>query len=103
MHGLPKTGKVTAVGTSSVTIDGTVYAVTSNSDIDKNGEANLSQLAVGDAVTFSTVSGASTPTIDKLHAGSEALDMPHGGPPGGAPAGGAPSGAPSAPAGNTAA
>ena len=80
--GLPDSGTVTAVGASSVTIDGKVYAVTSSSDIDKNGEATLSDLAVGDKVTFSTVSGASTATIDKLHAGSEALDRPTGPPPG---------------------
>lgn len=80
--GLPDSGTVTAVGTNSVTIDGKVYAVTSGSDIDKNGEATLSDLATGDKVTFSTVSGASTPTIDKLHAGNEALDRPSGPPPG---------------------
>ena len=96
-RGLPDSGTVTAVGTDSVTIDGTVYAVTSNSDIDKNGEAVLSDLKVGDKVTFSTVSSASTPTIDKLHAGSEALDRPSGPPPGSsgtAPSGSAPSGTP---------
>ena len=80
--GLPNSGTVTAVGSSSVTIDGKTYAVTSSSDIDKNGEATLSDLAVGDKVTFSTVTSASTPTIDKLHAGNEALDRPSG-PPGG--------------------
>ena len=85
-HGLPDSGTVTAVGSSSVTIDGKVYAVTSSSDIDKNGEAVLADLKVGDTVTFSTVSSASTPTIDKLHAGSEALDRPTG-PPAGAPSG----------------
>lgn len=96
-HGLPDSGTVTAVGSSSVTIDGKVYTVTSSSDIDKNGEAVLSDLKVGDKVTFSTVSSASTPTIDKLHAGSEALDRPTG-PPAGTPSGSsgsAPSGAPS--------
>jgi len=77
---LPKSGTVTAVGADSVTIDGTTYAVISSSDIDKNGEATLSSLAVGDTVTFSTVSTASSPTIDKLHAGSEALDRPTGPP-----------------------
>src|ERR1700757_4423397 len=46
---------VTALGTNSVTIDGKVYAVTSSSDIDKNGEATLSDLAAGDKVTFSTM------------------------------------------------
>lgn len=84
---LPKSGTVTAVGTNSVTIDGTTYSVTGNSDIDKNGEAKLSDLAVGDKVTFSTVASASTPTIDRLHAGNEALDRPNGPPPG-APQGG---------------
>ena len=79
-QGLPKSGTVTAVATDSVTIDGTVYAVTSSSDIDKNGEATLSSLAVGDKVTFSTVASHSTPTIDKLHAGSESLDRPTGAP-----------------------
>nr|MDA8047384.1 hypothetical protein [Actinomycetota bacterium] len=69
--GLSDSGTVTAVGASSVTIDGKTYAVTSSSDIDKNGEATLSDLKVGDKVTFSTVSAASTPTIDKLHAGNE--------------------------------
>lgn len=87
-HALGKSGTVTAVGAHSVTISGTTYAVTSSSDIDKNGEATLSSLAVGDRVTFSTVSGASTPTIDKLHAGNESLDMPSG-PPQGTPPGGA--------------
>ncbi len=75
-----KTGTVTAVGSKSVTIDGKIYAVTSGSDIDKNGEAALSNLAVGDKVTFNTDSSVSTPTIDKLHAGSEALDRPAGHP-----------------------
>jgi hypothetical protein len=96
--GLPKSGTVTAVGADSVTIDGTTYAVTSSSDIDKNGEATLSDLKVGDKVTFSTVASASTPTIDKLHAGSEALDRPSGGPggsrpdkPGAPPSGSSPS------------
>jgi hypothetical protein len=85
-HGLPDSGTVTAVGSNSVTIDGKTYAVTSNSDIDKNGEASLSSLAVGDAVTFSTDPSASTPTIDKLHAGSESLDRPTGPPLGNPPA-----------------
>ena len=93
---LPKSGTVTAVGSNSVTIDGTTYAVTSSSDIDKNGEATLSDLVVGDTVTFSTVSSASTPTIDKLHAGNEALDRPTGPPSSSSgqlpPAGHAPSG-----------
>jgi hypothetical protein len=83
--GLPDTGTVTAIGSNTVTIGGKTYAVTSSSDIDKNGEASLSSLAVGDSVTFSTVSSASTPTIDKLHAGNETLDRPAGPPPGGVP------------------
>jgi hypothetical protein len=85
--GLPKSGTVTAVGSGTVTIDGTTYAVTSSSDIDKNGEASLSSLKAGDKVTFSLEQAASTPTIDKLHAGSEALDRPSG-PPAGGPSGG---------------
>ena len=84
---LPDSGTVSAVGTDSVTIDGKTYAVTSSSDIDKNGEASLADLKAGDKVTFSTVSGAATPTIDKLHAGNESLDMPPG-PPMGGPHGG---------------
>lgn len=101
--GLPDSGTVTAVGSSSVTIDGKAYAVTSNSDIDKNGEASLSALAVGDKVTYSTVSGAATPTIDKLHAGNESLDRPSGPPPGQAGGNGSPtSGATSSGAGSSA-
>jgi len=77
---LSLSGTVTAVGASSVTIKTstatTTYAVDSNSDIDKNGEAQLSSLAVGDAVRFNTTTANGTVTIDKLHAGSEALDMP---------------------------
>lgn len=80
--GLPESGTVSAVGSNSVTIGTTTYAVTSSSDIDKNGEATLSDLKVGDAVRFSTVSGAATPTIDRLHAGNEALNRPAGPPPG---------------------
>src|ERR1700681_1697537 len=83
-HGgdLSSSGTVTAVTSSDITIKTstatTTYAVTSSSDIDKNGEATLSALAVGDAVTFSTVSTATNPTIDKLHAGNETLDRPTG-------------------------
>jgi hypothetical protein len=88
---LSSSGTVTAVGTSSVTIQTssatTTYAVTSSSDIDKNGESTLSALAVGDAVTFSTVTTNGTTAIDKLHAGNAALDMPPGGPGGGPGAG----------------
>ncbi len=81
-------GTVTAVGAHTVTIKtsgGAVetYQVDSQSDIDKNGEAQLSSLAVGDAVRYSVRSGTST--IDKLHAGDEAKDAPHfGAPPGNA-------------------
>jgi hypothetical protein len=69
----------------------TVYAVTASSDIDKNGEASLSQLKAGDAVRFSVTSPTSK-QIDKLHAGDEAKDMPQGMPQG-APTGAAPNGA----------
>ena len=90
---LPDSGTVTAIGSNSVTIDGKTYTVTSSSDIDKNGEATLSSLAVGDKVTFSTVASASTPTIDRLHAGNEALNRPNGPPPGApAPSGNSSSG-----------
>jgi hypothetical protein len=81
-HGLDLSGTVTAVGTSSVTIKtstGTVqYAVSTSSDIDKNGESTLSKLVVGDAVTFSVDTVNKVQTIDKLHAGNEALDRPQG-------------------------
>ena len=77
--GLPLTGTVTAVGSSSVTIKTssatTTYQVESNSDIDKNGEAQLSSLKPGDAVRFSVTDGN---VIDILHAGDEALDRPQG-------------------------
>jgi hypothetical protein len=85
---LSLSGTVTAVGSSTVTIKTssgtTAYSVTSSSDIDKNGEAVLSNLAAGDAVTFS-VSPTNAKQIDKLHAGNEAKDMPQGGPGGPAP------------------
>jgi preprotein translocase subunit YajC len=78
---LPLSGTVTAVGSSSVTIKtasgSTTYKVDATSDIDKNGEAKLSSLKVGDAVRFS-VTGANV--IDKLHAGDEALNRPPCGP-----------------------
>ena len=74
--GLPLSGTVTAVGASTVTIGTTSYPVTSTSDIDKNGEATLSSLAVGDSVTFSRVTSGGVTSIDKLHAGSETLDRP---------------------------
>ncbi len=87
-HVPDKSGTVTALGSNSVTIDATTYAVTSSSDIDKNGEASVSALVVGDKVTFSTDASVSSPTIDKLHAGSESLDRPSRGPGAGdAPAG----------------
>jgi hypothetical protein len=78
-HGLDLSGTVTAVASNTVTIKTstvtTTYTVTSTSDIDKNGEASLSSLAVGDTVTFSV--DATTPTqIDKLHAGDEAKNRP---------------------------
>jgi len=86
---LSLSGTVTAVGSSDVTIKTstgtTTYAVTSSSDIDKNGESTLGDLAVGDTVTFSTVTTNGTTAIDKLHAGNAQLDMPQGGPPGAAP------------------
>lgn len=78
-HDLPMSGTVTAVGSASVTVQtssGTkTYSVTRSSDIDKNGEAALSDLAVGDAVTFS-VTGANSDQIDKLHTGDEAKNVP---------------------------
>jgi hypothetical protein len=80
-RGLGLSGTVTAVGSSTVTIKTgtatTTYKVDGNSDIDKNGEAQLSSLKVGDAVRFSVSSGN---VIDKLHAGDEALDRPQGPP-----------------------
>jgi hypothetical protein len=86
---LSLTGTVTAVGSSSVTIktsSGTAeYKVDSNSDIDKNGEAKISDLKAGDAVRFSVTSGN---VINILHAGNEALNHPHGGPGSGGESGG---------------
>lgn len=83
-QGLPLSGTVTAVGSSSVTIktnSGTTeYKVDSNSDIDKNGEAKLGDLKAGDAVRFSVTSGN---VIGVLHAGNEAFDRPQGPGPGG--------------------
>jgi len=96
-HGLDLSGTVTAVGSKSVTIktaSGTTeYAVTGASDIDKNGEAALNDLAVGDAVTFSA-EGTTTKTIDKLHAGDETKNMPVRD--GAAPVGSGPSASPDA-------
>lgn len=75
------TGTVTATGTGTVTIKTssgtmTTYKVDSSSDIDKNGEAQLSSLVAGDAVRYSVRSD--TTTIAILHAGDEAKDMPTG-------------------------
>ena len=71
-------GTVTAVGTDTVGIKTTAgtktYAVAADSDIDKNGEAKLSDLKVGDAVHFAVRPGSST--IAVLHAGDEAKNMP---------------------------
>src|SRR5262245_5143883 len=81
-------GTVTAVGSNSVTIKTssgtTTYGVTSASDIDKNGEAQLSDLKVGDAVRFTTKTANGATIIDKLHAGDEAKDRPVEPPSGGA-------------------
>jgi Cu/Ag efflux protein CusF len=83
-HPLGDSGTVTAVGAHSVTIKtstGTkTYAVTSSSDIDKNGEAELSDLKVGDRVRFDTEVVGGRTVIDHLHAGDEALDRPGGRP-----------------------
>ncbi len=80
--GLDTSGTVTTVGASSVTIKtsaGTkTYKVTSSSDIDKNGEAQLSDLKAGDVVRFDTETVNGATVIDHLHAGSEALDRPTG-------------------------
>ncbi len=79
-HGgaLDLSGTVTAVGPSSVTIKSsggtTEYAVSGDSDVDKNGEGQLSDLAAGDAVTFSL--DPTGKTIDKLHAGDETRNRP---------------------------
>ena len=87
-------GTVTAVGTNSVDIKtaaGTkTYAVDADSDIDKNGEAKVSDLKAGDAVHFAVRPGSST--IAVLHAGDEAKNMPrfgrhHDGPCPGGPMG----------------
>ena len=76
---LSLSGSVTAVGSGTVTIKTasgtTTYTVGSSSDIDKNGEASLSSLVVGDAVTFS-VDASNSKLIDKLHAGDEAKNVP---------------------------
>ncbi|MDQ1650488.1 MAG: hypothetical protein QOG60_2545 [Frankiaceae bacterium] len=80
-HALQLSGTVTAVGSDTVTITtspgpSVVYKTDSASDIDKNGEAQLSSLVAGDAVRYSVKTG--TTTIDKLHAGDEAKDFPSG-------------------------
>lgn len=71
-------GTVTAVGASSVTIKSAAgtktYAVDADSDIDKSGEAKLSDLKAGDAVHFAVRPGTST--IAVLHAGDEAKNAP---------------------------
>jgi hypothetical protein len=81
---LDHTGTVTAVGTNSVTIKEstatTTYAVSSTSDIDKNGEAKLSDLKAGDKVIFSVVTVSGKKTIGILHSGNEALNRPQHGP-----------------------
>lgn len=80
-HGgvLDKSGTVTAVGSASITIrtssSTATYVVASATDIDKNGEASLSAIAVGDKVTFS-VDTTNAKQIDKLHAGDESKNMP---------------------------
>lgn len=85
-HVPANSGTVTAVGSNSVTIKTgsgtTTYGVTAASDIDKNGEAQLRNLAVGDAVTFNTQTANGATIIDKLHAGDEAKDRPAGAPAG---------------------
>jgi hypothetical protein len=76
--GALQSGTVTAVGAKSVSIKGSgaakSYAVDANSDIDKNGEAKLSDLKAGDAVMFAVRPGTST--IAVLHAGDEAKNRP---------------------------
>lgn len=91
---LSMSGTVKSVGAKSVTITTSSgaksYAVDGQSDIDKNGEAQLSDLKPGDAVRFGLRPGTST--IAVLHAGDEAKDAPagrggHGGPCPGMPGG----------------
>jgi hypothetical protein len=83
-------GTVTAVGAKSVAIKTTsgtkTYAVDASSDIDKSGEAQLSDLKVGDAVHFAVRPGSST--IAVIHAGDEAKNRPAFGPGGPCPGGG---------------
>lgn len=89
------TGTVTTVTSNSVTIKTstatTTYGVTSASDIDKFGEAKLSDLKVGDAVRFTTMTASGKTIIDKLHAGDETKNMPAGPPNGARPGQAAPS------------
>lgn len=78
---LDLSGTVAAVGSGTVTIrtstiSTVVYTVAASSDIDKNGEAQLSSLVAGDVVRYSVNTG--TTTIDKLHAGDEAKNFPTG-------------------------
>ncbi len=80
-HALDLSGTVASVGNGTVTIRTStcsmvVYAVAAASDIDKNGEAQLSSLVAGDVVRYSVNTG--TTTIDKLHAGDEAKNFPTG-------------------------
>jgi hypothetical protein len=67
---LPMSGTITAVGTSSVSIDTgattTTYAVTNTSAIEKDGKATLGALAVGDTVHFSTVTSGGVTAIGTL-------------------------------------
>ena len=96
-------GTVTAVGAKSVTIKTTAgtktYAVDADSDIDKNGEATVSDLAAGDAVHFAVRPGTST--IAVLHAGDEAKNRPaFGGHHGPCPGGPGMPGGPQAPDGS---
>src|SRR4051794_38452801 len=99
-----QTGSVTSVGAKSVTIKSTAgtktYAVDANSDIDKNGEAKLSDLKAGDAVHFGVRPGTST--IAVLHAGDEAKNRPAFGRGGGPCPGGHHDGDQPAPGGSTA-
>jgi hypothetical protein len=77
-HALDLTGTVASVGTGTLAITTTsgktTYTVDSASDIDKNGESQLSSLVVGETVHYSVRNG--TKTIDKLHAGDETKNRP---------------------------
>jgi hypothetical protein len=85
---LPLHGTVTAVGSSSVTIETstgtTTYAVTNSSAIEKKGKTTLRALSTGDMVAFSVVTTDGTATIDKLVAGGAPSNMAGGCGPGGA-------------------